>query len=227
MRLADPAARKTGKSTAEANHSPLLLASAGQSNDKSVIPAACACNIDTNEYNFSKYKEIKSQLISLSSTWLGVLDKYSNILRDDSVKFGFVMQPILARGINKQLADYEVKMQQIDLFRSGGVVVKKGASNRFVNGSDTRVDFSKAGRLGSKDGLNFLTYKYFYDDYLTGAVKSMAERKGFAYCDMNIEIQGLGKDFDFYTDYCHLTKQGYKYTAERIGAMVVEKNWIK
>lgn len=223
MKWMDPATGKHGKTSARLPESKVLLASAGNETGKNGIPHGCVSTTDTTVYNFAKYQQIKPKLIKFSGAWLRVLDEYSNTLRDDSVKFLFVMQPILQRGTNKHLAAYETEMQQINSFGFLTPHVNPG----FGTGGDPRLDFTAVNAMGEKDGVTYLARRYFFDDFLSDTVKGMAMKKGFAYCDMSYEIQSLGSDFDFYTDYCHLTKQGYQFVGERMGKMIVEQGWIK
>jgi lysophospholipase L1-like esterase len=64
---------------------------------------------------------------------------------------------------------------------------------------------------------------YFFDDYLSAAIKKTAEEFGVPYIDMNAEIANLGPEVEFYTDYCHLTPAGNQRVAEILARSIPAK----
>ena len=66
-----------------------------------------------------------------------------------------------------------------------------------------------------------LLLSYFYDDFLSEALRKAAKEFGVPYLDLNAEIAPLGSDVEFYTDYCHLTPEGNRRVAEILGRAIL------
>jgi hypothetical protein len=175
--------------------------------------------VDTSAYNQARYRQLKSQLQNSSTTFLRILNQYMNVLKGDSVHFAFILQPILDREINKPFTEVEQRMRR--------EVGTQDVNDRPDFYDDPRFDLKKSLlALDSIKGIGHLVRRYFFDDWLSDRFRKDVEARDFAYLDMNHEISGLDKNFEFYTDYCHMTKEGNKFVAEKIGAMIVEKNFI-
>lgn len=129
---------------------------------------------------------------------LQILRQYFAVLKTDKQRTLFVLQPLLGRTkVNKKLSQTERNF--------AAVMVPAAADSR------TPID------------ENALLLAYFYDDYLSDAFRKTAEQFGVPYVDMNAEISGLGPDFEFYTDYCHLTPQGNERVAEILARKILAK----
>ena len=66
-----------------------------------------------------------------------------------------------------------------------------------------------------------LVLEYFFDDFLSAALRKAAEEYGVEYLDLNAEIASLGPDVEFYVDYCHLTLDGNRRVAEILGKAIL------
>ena len=119
-----------------------------------------------------------------------------SVLKSDSTNFLFVLQPMLHRSINKDLTPTE---------------------KRFL----TEVSNLISGTWTKKKDDIMILYKYFYDNHLSLLLSNIIQQKDFMYLDMNKEISTLKNDFEFYTDYCHLTKKGNKYFSEVLGKKIL------
>ncbi|HWB64473.1 MAG TPA: hypothetical protein VG603_13235 [Chitinophagales bacterium] len=195
----------------------LLMATTGTNN------TSCGCEIDTAVYNHNTYLAIKDSMIATSAEWLDIINHYAYILKGDKVQFLFVMQPILARPTNKALAGYERNMLPINVLCNHN---KPGKQHKGKAPEPT----SLYGRLRLRDdwmdGAKDITLQYFLDDYLTGAIKQQADEHGYFYYDMGRAMQGLDSNFEFYTDYCHMTKEGNRFAAEKIGEALIQDKLI-
>ncbi len=63
--------------------------------------------------------------------------------------------------------------------------------------------------------------EYFFDDFLSAALRKAAKEYGVEYLDLNAEIASLGPDVEFYIDYCHLTLDGNRRVAEILGKAIL------
>jgi lysophospholipase L1-like esterase len=127
---------------------------------------------------------------------LRVLREYFAVLKADQTRCIFALQPLLhRRKVNKQLSPTEQR-----LF---AVMAPQAATSAAPPDEHT------------------LLLMYFYDDFLSGAIKKIAGEYGVSYVDVNAEITGLGPDAELYTDYCHLTPEGNRRVAEILGRVVL------
>jgi lysophospholipase L1-like esterase len=144
------------------------------------------------------YDKNKARYEHNAERLLQILRQYFAVLKTDKQRTLFVLQPLLGRTkINKRLSEIER--------RFAAVMVPAAADSR------TPID------------ENALLLAYFYDDYLSAAFHKTADEFGVPYVDMNAEIAGLGPDFEFYTDYCHLTPQGNERVAEILAGKILAK----
>jgi lysophospholipase L1-like esterase len=129
---------------------------------------------------------------------LQIVRQYFSVLKTDGQRSLFVLQPLLGRAkINKRLSETER--------RFAAVLVPAAADAK------TPLDD------------NALILTYFFDDYLSAALARTAAQFGVPYIDMNAEVAGLGPDFEFYTDYCHLTPEGNERVAEILARKILGK----
>lgn len=176
--------------------------------------------IDTSVYNQQAYLKIKPSLQQSAQPFLKVLKQYANVLNGDSVHFIFALQPILYRGINKQLADYELKMKN--------EVGREDPKGEFNSYEDPRI--SGDANLLKQDSIKAvgsLVQRYFFDDWLSSEIQQTVEHTSANFIDLNKEITPLDSSFHFYTDYCHMTKEGYKFIGERFGQVIVDLGIIR
>ncbi len=165
------------------------------------------CVQDTYDYAPEAYERARPAFERSSQAYQAALRQYLDILRADDVQFIFVLQPILARGINKELADYERRMQ-----REMGLIDGASVPPALRALAGNQVDMKTMLRM---------TGRYFLDDYLSDAIKLQVASRRFRFADMNKEIVSVGSDVAFYTDYCHLTLDGNRIVAQRMGDMIV------
>jgi len=125
-------------------------------------------------------------------------------LNVDGVRHLFVLQPLLHRtGENKALTEIET-------------MLANGVSPALYTGlpdqpSTTPVEYLDA----------LLILKYFFDDHLSAALADQALASGHLYLDMNRELRDVPAAVEIYTDYCHLTIEGNRRVAEKIGEAIL------
>jgi lysophospholipase L1-like esterase len=142
------------------------------------------------------YEKSKDSYTKNAQRLLQIVRQYFAILKADRTPSIFVLQPLLNRAKkNKHLSEVEQKL--------AGVMVPAGAD------ASAAVDQCA------------LLLTYFYDDYLSDALRKTAKESGIEYIDMNAEIANLGPDVEFYTDYCHLTPEGNRRVAEILGKAIL------
>jgi lysophospholipase L1-like esterase len=130
---------------------------------------------------------------------LQIVRQYFAVLQADHQSSIFVLQPLLnRRKVNKHLSETEQKL--------AGVMVPAGAD------ASAAVDQCA------------LLLSYFYDDYLSEALRKTAGEFGVRYLDLNAEIASLGPDVEFYVDYCHLTLDGNRRVAEILGRAILARD---
>jgi hypothetical protein len=152
----------------------------------------------TQEPGQNAYRLAKDRYRGHADRLLQIVRQYFAVLKADHMRCLFVLQPLLLRrGVNKHLSPIE---------RDFTSVLVPGGS-------------SSAAGLGDEA----LLLSYFYDDFLSAALKDLAGRFGIEYIDMNSEIAQLGPDVEFYTDYCHLTPQGNQYVAGVLASAIIRK----
>ncbi len=118
------------------------------------------------------------------------------MLKADRTPSLFVLQPLLNRKReNKRLSDIERKLAEVMVPTESG--------------TSAAVDQCA------------LVLEYFYDEYLSAALRKTAEEYGVEYLDLNAEIASLGSDVEFYVDYCHLTFDGNRRVAEILGKAIL------
>ena len=122
--------------------------------------------------------------------------QYFAVLKADRTPSIFVLQPLLNRTkTNKHLSQIEHKLAEVMV----------------PAGSDASPSVDQCALL----------LAYFYDDYLSDALRKTAKEFGVEYLDLNAEIATLGSDVEFYTDYCHLTPEGNRRVAEILGRAIL------
>jgi lysophospholipase L1-like esterase len=142
------------------------------------------------------YEESKDRYKKNAGRLLQIVRQYFAILKADHTPSIFVLQPLLNRTKeNKHLSAIERKLAD--------VMVPAGAD------ASASVDQCA------------LLLAYFYDDYLSDALRKTAKESGVEYVDMNAEVANLGPDVELYTDYCHLTPEGNRRVAEILGRAIL------
>ena len=139
------------------------------------------------------YLEKKPIFVSNAERFLEILDLYLAVLREDEVEHLFVLQPMVDRGENKALTASE-----------------KAWQSYVATFKDEHHDYR-------------LILRYFFDDYLSDAVERHVERGGYSYLDMGLRTRDLGDDFQLFTDYCHISREGNTFVAEQMGEFVLSK----
>ncbi len=142
------------------------------------------------------YDKSKPRYTKNAERLLQIVRQYFAVLKADRTPSLFVLQPLLNRKReNKHLSDVERKLAEVMV----------------PAGSDTSAAVDQCA----------LVLEYFYDDYLSAALRKTAEEYGVEYLDLNAEIASLGSDVEFYVDYCHLTFDGNRRVAEILGKAIL------
>jgi lysophospholipase L1-like esterase len=167
-------------------------------------------NYNSEKYTLAKYQLIAKVLRQNSSEYLRIINRYEAVLKTDSVKFIFVLQPLLNRKeVNKQLSESEKNYaQKIDPITS---------SEKDINSINIK-NLSTSG-LNSYDILHLMLY-YHFDNGFADSLKNNFDNNGNVFIDGNRTIQPLDKNFEFFTDYCHLTPEGNKFMAKIIAGEI-------
>jgi len=148
------------------------------------------------------YDKEKGRYTKNAERLLQIVRQYFAVLQTDHQPTLFALQPLLnRRKVNKHLSETEQKL--------AGVMVPAGA--------DTSASVDQCALLLS----------YFYDDYLSEALRKTAAEFGVQYLDLNAEIASLGPDVEFYVDYCHLTLDGNRRVAEILGRAILARETQK
>jgi hypothetical protein len=156
------------------------------------------------DHTRERYLERKSHLIPGAERMTQTLGHLGAALNVDGVRHLFVLQPLLHRtGENKALSEIET-------------MLANGVSPALYTGltdqpSTTPVEYLDA----------LLILKYFFDDHLSAALADQAQASGHLYLDMNRELRDVPAAVEVYTDYCHLTIEGNRRVAEKIGEAIL------
>ena len=142
------------------------------------------------------YEQSKGRYTKNAERLLQIVRQYFAVLKADHTPSIFVLQPLLNRTkTNKQLSPIERQLAEVMV----------------PTGSDTSASVDQCALLLS----------YFYDDFLSDALRKTSKEFGVEYLDLNAEIAPLGSDVEFYTDYCHLTPEGNRRVAEILGRAIL------
>jgi lysophospholipase L1-like esterase len=142
------------------------------------------------------YEKSKDRYTKNAERLLQIVRQYFAVLKADHTPSIFVLQPLLNRTkTNKQLSQIERQLAEV------------------MVPADTDAS-------ASVDQCALLL-AYFYDDFLSDALRKTSKEFGVAYIDLNAEIASLGPDVEFYTDYCHLTPEGNRRVAEILGRAIL------
>lgn len=137
------------------------------------------------------YRQHRDSFIVASETYLRTLRHFQAAVNSDGAAFVSALQPMLhRRGANKGLSTLEQKFDALSLAE---VVPAR------------------------EKGLTHLVNRYFFDDYLSHVIAAQIDGSRAVAVDCNQEITTIGGDIEFYTDYCHLTHEGNRMTAEILG----------
>ncbi|HEV3299480.1 MAG TPA: hypothetical protein VG055_07555 [Planctomycetaceae bacterium] len=142
------------------------------------------------------YEKSRERYTKNAERLLQIVRQYFAVLKADHTPSIFVLQPLLNRTkTNKHLSQIEHKLAEVMV----------------PAGSDAGPSVDQCALL----------LAYFYDDYLSDALRKTAKEFGVEYLDLNAEIATLGSDVEFYTDYCHLTPEGNRRVAEILGRTIL------
>ncbi len=157
------------------------------------------------------YLKLKDRLVDTGSGFVKTLSRYMAVLDEDNVGFIFVLQPMLGRAtLNKQLSPSERLMDAIPPFPR---------SSRETSSLDTEdPEYAERWHMG------MLVLRYLFDDYLAAELQQESAKAGHTFIDMGREIQELDATFEFFTDYCHLTPQANRHTAEKVGRAILARS---
>jgi lysophospholipase L1-like esterase len=148
------------------------------------------------------YEKSKDRYHKNAERLLQIVRQYFAVLKADRTPSMFVLQPLLNRKRqNKHLSEIERKLAEVMV----------------PAGPDTS---------GAVDQCALLL-SYFYDEFLSEALRKTAKAFGIPYLDLNTEIAPIGSDVEFYTDYCHLTPEGNRRVAEILGRAILAGNAAK
>jgi len=142
------------------------------------------------------YDKSKPRYTKNAERLLQIVRQYFAVLKADRTPSMFVIQPLLNRKKeNKHLSDIERKLAEVMVPTESG--------------TSAAVDQCA------------LVLEYFFDDFLSAALRKAAQEYGVEYLDLNAEIASLGPDVEFYVDYCHLTLDGNRRVAEILGKAIL------
>ena len=93
--------------------------------------------------------------------------------------------------------------------------------NIHANMEQYKKNLSSADKaLLEKIGLNVYWMKILHNQYfpnsLATVLDSIVRAQGGNFVDVNKAMTGMGKDKEFYVDYCHLTPFGNQFVAEQL-----------
>jgi len=159
-----------------------------------VSPAATPSTGEKSGHAY--YEKSRDRYAKNAERLLQIVRQYFAVLKADRTRSIFVLQPLLNRTkTNKHLSQIEHKLAEVMV----------------PTGSDASPSVDQCALL----------LAYFYDDYLSDALRKTAKEFGVEYLDLNAEIATLGSDVEFYTDYCHLTPEGNRRVAEILGRAIL------
>lgn len=169
-------------------------------------------NYDFKGYSPEQYNSVSNVLNKNSIEYLNIINRYEAVLKADSIKFIYILQPLLNRKkFNKQLSESETGFaQKVDPITSSKEYINKVVIQNLVNSG-----------LSLYNILHLVLY-YHFDNGFTDSLKAIVEKHEDVFIDGNKAIQPLDKNFEFYTDYCHLTSEGNKFMAKIIAKEIVE-----
>jgi hypothetical protein len=144
------------------------------------------------------YEKSKDRYTKNAERLLQIVRQYFAVLKADHTPSIFVLQPLLNRTkTNKHLSPIERQLAEVMV----------------PTASDSGASVDQCALLLS----------YFYDDFLSDALRKASKEFGVEYLDLNAEIAPLGSDVEFYTDYCHLTPEGNRRVAEILGRAILAR----
>ncbi len=122
-----------------------------------------------------------------------IVRQYLAVTKADETKYIFVLQPMLPRANhNKALSKIEEKLLAHTLESSW------------------------------MEDENLLVARYFFGDYLAPRLETLFAEHDAWFIDGNREIEDLDSSTEFFTDYCHLTAEGNRFLAQRIGQRIIQ-----
>ncbi len=165
------------------------------------------------KFTLEQATNIYTPLSENFSEYCRLVNRYAAVVKADSVKFIYVLQPMLNRvKTNKTLSQTEQKFATtID-----PITAPEEQINSFT------VANIHGQKMSSYDILHLMLL-YAFDLGFSDSLKTTIEKQSALYIDGNQAIQGLGNNVEFYTDYCHLTPQGNKLMAGTIASAILSQ----
>ncbi len=157
-------------------------------------------NYDYSNYSKDDYLKIKTSLVTTINQFTDLIVMFNELCKINNTDFVFVFQPMLYRQINKKLTTTESKMRN-----------QINPINKSLSSPEIKPD-----SLKKMEHYGNIVLKYFFDDYLSNKVDSLSLINEFYFIDINKQIADKYHNFEFYTDYCHLTFDGHRICAEII-----------
>ncbi|QEG42023.1 SGNH/GDSL hydrolase family protein [Roseimaritima ulvae] len=149
---------------------------------------------DKVDYSKQAYQRNRERYVENADRYLQVAEHFRAAVESDDAELLIALQPLLHRiGRNKPLSEIEKRLNQVVMSSS----------------PDTQV-LSHARQINC----------YFFDDYLCDR---MRERWGDQFLDVNAGLVDVGAEVEFFTDYCHLTREGNRITASLLGQWVAAR----
>ncbi|NND96220.1 MAG: hypothetical protein HKN47_02690 [Pirellulaceae bacterium] len=149
----------------------------------------------------SEYMKYRDEFVDNSARFLQTVKHFKATVESDDATFVFCLQPLLHRvGTNKQLSVIETRLERVMYAHT--TAPDKAARRRLIN-------------------------RYLFDDYLSAQLQQMLDDDG-GFVDVNAHLLDVEQNLEFYTDYCHLTEDGNRITAEILGSHLASQlgpNW--
>ncbi len=157
--------------------------------------------------------------------WLQILNHFQSAVQLDDASFIFVLQPVLASKINKELSEREKSFLSIET---------KEHVEDYGIGNDLKLDMD---RLDSDTAYSnseiqilkndyWLTKRYLYADIIASEIEQQVEVNNGWFINANKEIKSLTDSVEFYTDYCHMTIEGNSILADIIAKKIIDQNIV-
>ncbi len=163
-----------------------------------------ARSFDLDAHTREDYLRSREELVTGAQRFLQIARHHAAALEADGVHFLFVLQPLLHRqGANKELSKNEER-----LAREVSPPLYTGLTH---TPATARLEYLQS----------ILALKYLFDDYLSDALREQLHAGGHVYLDMNRALGTVPASVELYSDYCHLTLEGNRRVAERIGEAIL------
>ncbi|MDD2386676.1 MAG: hypothetical protein PHP52_07815 [Bacteroidales bacterium] len=167
------------------------------------------------EYTKERYSNLKNDFKQNCETFTDLILYYKAICNVNHTELIFCLQPMLYREMNKTLTANEIKMKN-----------SINPINISISNPDMEIE-----KLKLYENNGNILIKYFFDDYLSQNIDSIASINKINFVDLNKSIANQYEDTEFYVDYCHLTADANliiaKILSEKISEILEEKKLIE